>query len=256
MNYTKVSREDMCYLEADDFEYHELMERLVLDELMVFYVMRNDRIIGILDKNDVILKNAPSMNKDYIRHFDEMPTSKQIQEILKTWMYKKLVIFVGDDVVCEYRNLEYGYFPRQVYRNFMALRYVDIFGIQFADYLKTRNIRQIYILCESDLTGYLKRKIEGVSFIWHKDQSTIPVDDNNTIWNFRYGKDYYEAIPHSLVKRFEDFYFLAERVIFKVFIEYCEKNQMQYFFVKGPVYEELTCLSHYEECNFEGGKTL
>ena len=82
MNYTKVSREDMCYLEADDFEYHELMERLVLDELMVFYVMRNDRIIGILDKNDVILKNAPSMNKDYIRHFDEMPTSKQIQEIL------------------------------------------------------------------------------------------------------------------------------------------------------------------------------
>ena len=41
MNYIKVSREDMCYLEADDFEYHELMERLVLDELMVFYVMRN-----------------------------------------------------------------------------------------------------------------------------------------------------------------------------------------------------------------------
>lgn len=256
MNYTKVSREDMCYLEADDFEYHELMERLVLDELMVFYVMRNDRIIGILDKNDVISKNAPSMNKDYIRHFDEMPTSKQIQEILKTWMYKKLVIFVGDDVVYEYRNLEYGYFPRQVYRNFMALRYVDIFGTQFADYLKTCNIRQIYILCESDLTGYLKRKIEGVNFIWHKDQSTIPVDDNNTIWNFRYGKDYYEAIPHSLVKRFEDFYFLAERVIFKVFTDYCEKNQMQYFFVKGPVYEELTCLSHYEECNFEGGKTL
>lgn len=256
MNYTKVNRENMCYLEADSFEYHELMEQLVLDELMVFYVMKNNRIIGILDKADVISKNAPSMDKDYIRCFDKMPTSKQIQDILKTWMYKKLVIFVGDDVVCEYRNLEYGYFPRQVYRNFMSLRYVDIFGNQFADYLKASNVRQIYILCESDLTDYLRKKIEDINFIWHKKYSTIPENDNIAIWNFRYGKDYYEDIPHSLVKRFEDFYFLAERVIFKVFTDYCEKYDMQYYFVKGPVTEELTCLSYFEECNFGSGKTL
>lgn len=256
MNYTKVNREDMCYLEADNFEYHELMEQLVLDELMVFYVIRNGKIIGILDKNDVVSQNAPSMNKDYIRRFDKMPTSKQIQEILKTWMYKKLVIFVDDDVVCEYRNLEYGYFPRQVYRNFMALRYVDVFGNLFADYLKACNIRQIHILCESDLTDYLKKKIADINFLWHKEYSTIPVNDNIAIWNFRYGKDYYEFIPDSLVKRFEDFYFLAERVIFKVFTDYCENNDIQYFFVKGPVLEELNCLSHFEEFNFKSGKTL
>lgn len=256
MNYTKVNEENMCYLEADKFEYHELVEKLVLDELSIFYVRKNDKIVGILDKADVISKNAPSMKKEYIRFFDTMPTSKQIQEILKTWMYKKLVVFVGEDVVCEYRNLEYGYFPRQVYRNYMALRYVDIFRNQFADYLKTSGIRDVYVLCEGDLTDYLSKNMEGVNFIWHKEYSTIPANDNIVIWNFRYGKDYYGYIPSSLVERFVDFYFLAERIVFKIFIDYCEKNNMQYFFVKGPIIEELTCLSHFEENNFQSGKTL
>lgn len=256
MNYTKVLPENMCYLEADKFEYHDLVERLVLDELSVFYVKKNDKIIGVLDKTDVVSKSAPSMKKEYIRCFDAMPTSKQIQELLKTWMYKKLVVFVGDDIVYEYRNLEYGYFPRQTYRNYMALRYVDIFGIQFADHLKVNNTKKVYVLCEGDLTTYLSQKIEGVDFIWFKEYSTIPQNDNIVIWNFKYGKDYYGYIPNNLVKRFVDFYFLAERIVFKVFIEYCEKNSMNYFFVKGPVLEELTCLSDFEKYNFQSGKTL
>ena len=66
MNYTKVLPENMCYLEADKFEYHDLVERLVLDELSVFYVKKSDKIIGVLDKADVISRSAPSMQKEYI----------------------------------------------------------------------------------------------------------------------------------------------------------------------------------------------
>lgn len=256
MNYIKVLQKDLCFLEKGKYEYRELIERLILDELTVFYIKENDKVVGVLDKADIILQKAPSMDKEYIRVFDTMPSSKKIQKILKSGMYKKLVVFVGKDIICEYRNLEYGYFPRQIYRNYFALRYIEIFKNQFSDSLKSRNIKKIYVLSETDLTNYLCREIQGIEFVWYKEYAVIPTDEKIIIWDFKYGKDYYSYMPEAIVEQLQNFYFVAERIVFEVFQEYCRINNLNYYFVKGPVYEELDCLSEFEKNNFENAKTL
>lgn len=256
MNYVKIEKDNLTFIDKDSINYDDMVEQLVLDELKIFYIYDSDKIIGILDRDDVLERTSPSFDKPYIRFFEKMPSSKVVQEILSTGLHKKLVVFVQDELVCEYRNLEYGFFPRQTYRNFMALRYVNLFREEFDEYFSKRNKKDIIVLSEVDIASYLNKEIKSANFIWYKNLDGVNIKSDTSILNFKYGKDYSECFKTQVWNQLEDFYYITEDVVFKKFIEYCKEKNIRYYFVKGPIESKLTCLSELERQNMNAGVTL
>lgn len=256
MNYIKIENDKLIRIFFDEIDYKALIEQLVLDELTLFYIYDADKLVGVLDRNDVLGHSLPSLQKDYIKVFDEIPSSKMIQEILNSGMHRKLVSIVNGDVHCEYRNLEYGFFPRQIYRNFMALRYLDAFKSEFQTFFTEFGKNEIILLSEVDIMTYFQNEIEGIKFVWCKTLEQLPENSSNVILNFKYGKDYRSFISEDVYSRLLDFYYIAEKVVFAAFKIYCEERNVNYYFIKGSTWEKLHHLSAIENDCLQRGLTL
>lgn len=256
MNYIKIEYDRLHIIDKKNIDYKLIIEELVKDELSVFYIVDKGHVVSAIDKYDVIYGREPSLKKEYIFNFSEYPSSKQIHDILKKYLFKKIVVFVDNKLICEYRNLEYGYFPRQIYRNYMALRCLWYFKQDFKRYLVDNGYREIIIISCWDIRLCFSTLFPDIKVSLMEDLKDIVYHDDTLILDFKYGEDYYRFLDGNHLDKLKNFFLIAETIVLKIFQKYCISNNVKYAFVQGPIKDKLTCLSEIEKKNFNDNRTL
>ena len=249
MNFIRIDAKELIYVEHGSFSYSELIERLAVDELSVFYVCqrKSHRLIGVLDKDSVVRKDPPSLDKNYIVRFSHVPTSSEIQNILIKKSLRKLVVLVNDEVLCEYRNLEYGFFARQIYRNYASLRYISYLKKEVTQLLLSLVGKEVAVLSDRDITDFLGEEISDIRFVWHRNISEFSEGYDGLILNFKYSRDFYHLFNEIKENQLLDLYYIVEKVLFDKLFKYCAEKNIGYYFVLTPSAERINCLSITEE---------
>ena len=91
MNYIKIEYDRLHIIDKKNIDYKLIIEELVKDELSVFYIVDKGHVVSAIDKYDVIYGREPSLKKEYIFNFSEYPSSKQIHDILKKYLFAYLI---------------------------------------------------------------------------------------------------------------------------------------------------------------------
>ena len=241
MNVIKEEISNLYFI-SEDFDIKEIAKHLVIDNSRIFYIKKNDRIVGAINKNDFKTCLDISLNKRFIYFFDHLPKSEEINKIFDdNPTIIRIGVFVNNEIYGEYRKIDAPYLPKTVAKNVMALKYLCVFKEKILQRIKDENVRLVGIIGESKILSYFASIFPEIAF------KIIDIDDSmdyKVIFDFKYG-----TFLRKLLNASKNIVDLSEYILpiaINCFKKWMNEKRISPILIYDSGFEGMTSLSNEE----------
>ena len=230
------------YIIPEDFDINEIAKHLAIDNSRIFYIKKNNKIVGAINKNDFKTRLDISLNKRFIYFFDHLPKSEEINKIFdNNPTIIRIRVFVNNEIYCEYRKIDAPFLPKTVAKNVMALKYLCFFKEEIFQRIKDEGVRMIGIIGESKILTYFASIFPEIAF---KITDLGDSMDCKIIFDFKYG-----TFLRKLLKASKNIVNLSEYILpiaINFFKTWVREKCIHPILIYDSVFDGMTSLSNEE----------